>query len=383
MQPYSPHPAFSSLFAAFTGGYPHSIGRQLSQLMQKQSWGDALLVSSSSDVALFPGSGRAPELQSFRKHTKAFIELTAVSHVPLAVCYVARMRELEPESDAWRGQLQLLIDQSRGARQANTIEMWRDRVALEAFAGMETKLAGLVEYTLATSIDYMTKALSAPDLLGFDVLRRDYIDAGPDKLPASMNDVMFATFGLALLDIGFRMSTWLRGLEIDWSRTMVLVSGQSGRATAGVTWSSNNICNMIWRASRERLPPDRLFVAPHAPKFSLETMPGEEELKMLEQTYRSIWCGTRDSIDVARCMFEGYEPYQFVPSTLDAMPPIRSVDDHAACVGRLRRIMEDPQQLVSNCVTDYICDELYRCNFRPQDVQIPGFSNVDYLRLAI
>jgi Domain of unknown function (DUF5624) len=382
MQPYSPHPAFSSLFAAFTGGYPHSIGRQLSQLMQKQSRGDPLLVSSSSDVALFPGSGRAPELQSFRKHTKAFIELTAVSHVPLAICYVARMRELEPESDAWRGQLQLLIDQSRGARQANTIEMWRDGVALETFAGMEAKLAGLVEYTLATSIDYMTKALSAPELLGFDVLRRDYIDAGPDKLPASMNDVMFATFGLALLDIGFRMSTWLRALEIDWSRTMVLVSGQSGRATAGVTWSSNHICNMIWRASRERLPPDRLFVAPHAPQFSLETMPGEEELKMLEQTYRSIWCGTRDSIDVARCMFEGYEPYQFVPSTLDAMPPIRSVDDHAACVGRLRRIMEDPQQLVSNCVTDYICDELYRCNFRPQDVQIPGFSNVDYLRLA-
>jgi len=135
MQPYSPEPAFASLFAAFTGGYPQSIGRQLSRIMERQSDGDPLLVSSSSDVALFPGDSRAPELQSFRKHTKGFIELTAVSHVPLAVCYVARMRELEPDSDAWRGQLQFLIDQSRSARQANTVEMWRDRVALKAFAG--------------------------------------------------------------------------------------------------------------------------------------------------------------------------------------------------------------------------------------------------------
>jgi len=43
----------------------------------------------------------------------------------------------------------------------------------------------------------------------------------------------------------------------------------------------------------------------------------------------------------------------------------------------LRRIMEDPQQLLSNCVADYI-DELRRCNYRPEDVQIPGFTNVEY-----
>jgi hypothetical protein len=40
--------------------------------------------------------------------------------------------------------------------------------------------------------------------------------------------------------------------------------------------------------------------------------------------------------------------------------------------------MEDPQQLLSNCVADYIIDELHRCNHQPEDVQIPGFTNVDY-----
>jgi hypothetical protein len=60
------------------------------------------------------------------------------------------------------------------------------------------------------------------------------------------------------------------------------------------------------------------------------------------------------------------------------LPAIKSLGDHAACVARLRRIMEDPQQLLSNCVADYIIDELHRCNHQPEDVQIPGFTNVDY-----
>jgi hypothetical protein len=375
---YHPDQAFAGLFFAFTGGGPESIGAQLTQTMVSQSQESPLLVSTASDIAYFPGGHAEPSIESFRKSTRGFIELTAVSHLPLAVCYVAHMRELLPGAETWRAQLQGLIELAEGTRRANTIEMWRDKVALRAFQGHERKICSLVEYALTSCTDYMLRARDDPSLLDFETLQRQLIDADRDWLPVSMNDVMFATFALAYVDIAYRIGGWLREKAIDWDRAMVLVSGQSGRPTAGVTWSTNNMCNLIWKSSDKRIAPERIFVAPHAPGFSVDDLPNDEALRDLEKTYRRIWCHTRASVDVARKMFQAYEAFIFRPIEAETLPAIKSLSDHAACVARLRRIMEDPQQLLSNCVADYIIDELYRCDHRPEDVQVPGFTNVDY-----
>ena len=132
----------------------------------------------------------------------------------------------------------------------------------------------------------MQRACNDPSLLDFETLQRQLIDADRDWLPVSMNDVMFATFALAYVDIAYRIGGWLREKEIDWDHAMVLVSGQSGRPTAGVTWSTNNICNLIWKSSDQRIAPERIFVAPHAPGFSVDNLPNAEALRDLEKTYR-------------------------------------------------------------------------------------------------
>jgi len=375
---YQPDQAFAGLFFAFTGGGPESIGAQLTQTMVSQSQESPLLVSTASDIAYFPGGHSKPSIESFRKSTRGFIELTAVSHLPLAVCYVAHMRELLPGGETWRIQWQRRSEHAGATRRANTVEMWRDQVALRAFQGHERKLCALVEYALASCIDYMQRACNDPSLLDFAPLQRQLIDADRDWLPVSMNDVMFATFALAYVDIAYRIGGWLREKAIDWDRAMVLVSGQSGRPTAGVTWSTNNICNLIWRSSDRRIAPERIFVAPHAPALSVDNLSNAEALRDLEKAYREIWCQTRASVNVARKMFQAYEAFIFRPIEAEMLPAIKSLGDHAACVARLRRIMEDPQQLLSNCVADYIIDELHRCNHQPEDVQIPGFTNVDY-----
>jgi hypothetical protein len=375
---YQPDEAFAGLFFAFTGGQPESISTQLTQTMVSQSKESPLLVSTASDIAYFPGGHSKPSIESFRKSTRGFIELTAVSHLPLAVCYVAHMRELLPGAETWRVQLQRLIEHAVATRRVNTVDMWRDKVALRAFQGHERKLCGLVEYALTSCIDYMQRACIDPSLLDFETLQRQFIDADQDWLLVSMNDVMFATFALAYVDIAYRIGGWLREKQIDWDHAMVLVSGQSGRPTAGVTWSTNNICNLIWKSSDKQIAPERIFVAPHAPGFSVDNLPNAEALRDLEKTYRQIWCHTRASVDVARKMSQAYEAFIFRPIETETLPAIKSLDDHAACAARLRRILEDPQQLLSNCVADYIVDELCRCNYRPEDVQIPGFTNVDY-----
>jgi len=72
---YQPDAAFTGLFQAFTGN-ADSIGAQLTRLMNERSANDPLLVSTASDIALFPGGGAAAKIESFRKSTRGFIELT-------------------------------------------------------------------------------------------------------------------------------------------------------------------------------------------------------------------------------------------------------------------------------------------------------------------
>ena len=381
---YQPNAAFAGLFRAFTSD-PASIGNQLTQQMNERDADAPMLVSTGSDIALFPGAGRAPLIESFRKSTRGFIELTAVSHLPLALAYLARMRELAGPSvrdaadSGWRQAAAQLVVHAARVRAANSVALWRDDIAVHSLAGQETKLTALVDYTCAVSIEMLERAQREPDLMSFDALRdRYFAPLDEHALPVPMNDVMFATFGLAFVDIVYRIGNWLREQALDWSRTMVLVSGRSGRPTAGATWASNNMCHLIWRASGRALPPERLFIAPHAPSFSVAELPDAAGLAALEQTYRTLWQNTRASIDVARELFPDHEGYRFEPTAAESMPRFAAPDDRHAMSARLRRIMEDPSQLLSNCVADLIIDQLHDNGNRPGDVTIPGFTHVRY-----
>ncbi|CAD6520180.1 hypothetical protein LMG27952_01264 [Paraburkholderia hiiakae] len=382
---YQPDPAFAGLFRAFTSD-PQSIGAHLTGQMAALAASDPLVVSTGSDIVLFPGEGGAPRIESFRKSTRGFIELTAVSHLPLALAYLARMRELagdDSEGAHWRADAQRLLGHVRATREANSLALWRDYVNVASFAGYEQKIVDLVDYTCGASAGMLERVLRDPAQLSFDALNAQFFAprAGMGQVVGvgvPMNDVMFATFGLAYLDIVYRIGNWLREQRLDWNRAMALVSGQSGRPTAGVTWASNNMCYLLWRTSERALQPERVLVAPHAPSFSVAQLPDEAGLAKLERDYRLLWLNTRASIDVARALFPNQAGYCFEPQTADAMPPITNLHDRTATTARLRRIMEDPAQLLSNCVADYIVDQLHANGNDPTRVPIPGFTDVEY-----
>lgn len=64
--------------------------------------------------------------------------------------------------------------------------------------------------------------------------------------------------------------------------------------------------------------------------------------------------------------------------TVSEMPAIRSNDDWLSLVTRLRVVLEDPRQLLSNCVADYAVAQLRAQGNRPDQVSIPGLSGVSY-----
>jgi hypothetical protein len=387
VMPYSPPNEFTQLYKLYTSD-PDSMGKHLTARMAELSGDVPLLVITGSDAVLFPGCGKPPIVESFRKSTRGFIELASVSHLGTAVAWLIRLRELD--DPAWRRDAERMIEQIDRTRKINTEDLWRREIAVPALAGYEWKIADMVDYSCAVTKAFLVGGLADESLLNFENLRRSYLDpVGSATVPVPINDMMVATFALAFLDIGHRMIRWIRSEVSDWERLMVMLSGRSGRATAGLTWANNNMCHLIWRASEQRLPPERVYIAPHAPSLVLADIDNEDQLKKLNAEYREIWNNTRASVELARGMFAGFPAFE--PSTtseptipltgrmiLHEMPPLRSPDDRLTALTRLRFVMEDPGQLLANSVAPYIIDQLCANGNRPADVVIPGFTHVTY-----
>jgi Domain of unknown function (DUF5624) len=385
---YSASPEFQSLYHAFTGS-PDSIGAHLNSHMGKLSSSDPLLVVTGSDVVLFPGHRAEPVAQSFRNSQRGFVELTGVSHLGVAVPYLVRLKELGFEG--WKQDACRLIERTKRVRSVNAVAYWRDVVAVEAWAGREERIADLVDYSCDVTLDYLERAMEDPSRLTFPYLRNHFLDPiDSGDVPVPMNDMMAATFALVFLDSGYRILGWLRRQEIDWSRLMIILSGRSGRLTAGLSWQSNSMCHLLWQASGRRLAPERVYICPLAPGVALADLKSPEVRDGIEAEFRKIWFSTRATVEMGRAMYAGYpafEPaidaYPVVDATtrkLSDLPVVRSLGDRRSIITLLRYVMEDPRQQLANASAQFIIDQLADNGNRPQDVIVPGFSNTVYPR---
>ena len=383
---YAVHPDFRALYNAYTGD-PGGIGPHLNGHLGTVHADDPLLVATGSDVVLFPGRGAPPTSESFRLTTRGFVEITAVSHLGVAVPYLVRLRELG--FDGWEADARRLVETAERVREVNAPAFWRDEVAVEAWAGLEGKIADLVDYACAATADFVRAALADPALLTHEHLRAHFLDtSAPGDIPVAMNEVMAATFALVSLDNGFRIVRWLREQPIDWGRLMVLISGRAGRPTAGVTWQTNSMCHMLWRAGDRRLDPERLYIAPHAPNLVLADLEDRAGAEAVEARFRRIWFSSRATVEMGRLMYDGYPAFRraigdapvvdAATSSLAELPVVRSDADRRAIMTRLRFVMEDPAQQLVNAGHQFIVDQLCDNGNRPAQVVVPGFTNTAY-----
>lgn len=388
-------PELVDLFTTYTAD-PGSIGAHLAQAAVRSARRDPLLVVTGTDLALYPGGGTAPVIEPYRLATRGFKELAGISHLGPALATLARLRELASENGrddgGWRADAARLLDAAKAARAASTTPLWRDQIAVRAFAGREESIAAMVDYSCLLTERFLERALDDPPYLTMSTVRQDYLE-GPARhrdLPVPFNKVMIATFYLTGMDIAHRLITWLDAVDIDWERAMVIFAGQAGRPTAGVTQESHSVAGVVRAVSRGRLAPERVFIAPHAPVFPPYN-PAEKDsspAKALEAGYRQLWAGLRATSDLAGGMFEGY-PRFAAPSaerptigpgtaSVHAKPALKGPDDWLALVTRLRVVMEDPTQLLSGAVTDYASSELVAHANDPSAVTVPGLDGEPY-----
>jgi Domain of unknown function (DUF5624) len=383
------NPELLSLFDVYTGG-PTSMGANLTRMTMRAAASDPLIVATRTDMALFPGGGALPSAESFRLSTRGFKELAAVSHLGPALATLVNMREIDPSIDLWRHDAERLLASVRTARDANSEELWRDHIAVEAYRGREKAIAAMIDYACAVTARYLTIVLADDTKLTSAYLRSEYLEAKDSEFGATIpvNVVMIATFFLTGLDIAFRINRWFRQQAVDWSRAMVLISGQQGRPTSGVTLASNSVCQMILQASNRQLPLERMYIAPHAPSFVLGDPVDLDALHAQEEQYRFLWCYTWAISQLGPTMFDGYPHYSpaaaaqpvvdDTTSELSDMPRILGPDDIRTMVTRLRLVMEDPRQLLSGSVTDYAAEQLRERDNNPSAVVVPGLDGYAY-----
>ena len=376
-------PDLVRLFTTYTS-HPDGIGRHLTRSYAAHTRDTPLLVATGADFALYPGGGRPPVVEGYRLSPRGFKELTGVSHLGPAVASLVHMRT-RLDDDAWRPHAERLVLEAQNARSANTAALWRDQIRVEAYRGREHEIADMVDYACAATVRYLNAALADESYLNASTLRSDYLDGGP----VPINHMMVATFFLAGLDISFRIGRWLRSRSIDWEQAMVLIAGRQGRATAGVTWTTSSVATMILGASGNRLPLERLYLAPHAPTFATPRDGDLSECVALEPELRGIWCSTRATVELGELMFAGHPRYSpagvLFPDISDPtvtevseMPIVRSPDDMRALVTRLRVVLEDPRQLLSGAVIDLAVAALTEADWDPTKVVVPGLTGVRY-----
>jgi hypothetical protein len=374
------------LFELFTSA-PDSIGRTLQQELGQAHSDTPMLVATGTDLVLFPGSGRPPTAVDFRKGTRGFFEITAVSHLGLAIPYLARLRELD--HPGCKNDARELIAQCRVVQDHNSVSYWRDEVAAVAWRGHEEKITDLVGYTCATTADYLERAVKNPKLLDFAYLRANLLEGdGPDAIPVPFNDMMAATFALSALDSIHRSLKWLHEQPIDWAQLMVLVVGTAGRPSAGLTWQTNNVCSLLHEASGRKLDPARLIIAPAAPTIDLDELADGEAGARIESLYRKFWYSALSSVEMSRLMWPDYPAFEKridrAPvvdddtEVVNAMPIVRSVDDKRAIVTRLRYVMEDPAAQIATAGMQFVLDQLSVNGNRPELVELPGFTDTTY-----
>lgn len=382
------NPELVRLFTTYTS-HPEGIGRHLASSFAEHTRGTPLLVATGADFALYQGDGKPPVVEGYRLSPRGFKELTAISHLGPAVASLVYLRTVLGDA-AWRTDAERLLGEVKNSRAANTVEMWRDQIAVEAYRGREQEIADLVDYSCAVTARYLTAALGDEEYLNEQTLRTDYLEGGGDvELPVPVNHMMVATFFLAGLDISFRIGRWLRSQHIDWEKAMVIIAGRQGRATAGVTWTTSSVATMILGASGHRLPLERMYLAPHAPTFMTPVDGDLSEVIALEEPLRSIWCATRATVELGELMFDAYPRYapsgvRFPDITdpsvteVSEMPVVKSPDDMRALVTRLRVVMEDPRQLLSGAVIDVAVEALAEADWDPGRVVVPGLTGVTY-----
>lgn len=384
-------PEMVRLFRTYTNPAASSrrtTGDTLSQLSYDRNYGNPLLASTASHVALYPGNGATPRAVPFRHQAIAFRELAGVSHLAPAIASLVILAEAG-RHEQWRADATRLLADTRAVKAANSRELWLTRLQTPPIRGREEGVARMIAYASVIASRYLERALAEPGYLNRETLVADLLDGVPsDTLPVSFNRIIIATFSLVGANNSHRLISWFDDIDLPWERTFAMLIGRTGPPTAGLTKSTNSLARIFMMASRGRLPDEQVFMVPHAPTFPPPEGDDLSGVIALEEPLRWMLARVIAGTELAPLMYPGYPRFAPPPvvgpdlepetETVTEMPRIKSPDDWRTMLTRMRLSLEDARQLQASGVTDYMAEQLIARDNDPSKIVIPGLDGEEY-----
>jgi pimeloyl-ACP methyl ester carboxylesterase len=382
-------PEFLKLFMSYTASKT-SIGSQLTATVAGTTSFCSLLVATSYDMLLFPGSERDPSYINFRLNSRGFKELASISHLGPALASLVQICDKGAAPLVWKTHATELLNRVRAVQETNSEALWRDQIRAEAYQGRESAIASMIDYACTITMRYLRLVLSDPTKLSANFLREHYLEGRGNALGANIpyNTVMIATFFLVGLDTSYRMRQWFTNYRLDWKNVMALIVGRQGRETSGVTIGTNSVAQMMLQSSNLELPVERLYIAPHAAAPIIRESADVRTLRQYEHGFRSLWNALYGMGQLGETMFSGYPAYKpeqnnkpainTSTTVVSELPKISTPDDWFSMNTRMRVVLEDARQLLSGCVTDYAAEQLRIVGSDLSKVVVPGLDGVDY-----
>ncbi|RAI01836.1 hypothetical protein DLJ53_10545 [Acuticoccus sediminis] len=378
---HTPGEAAQRLFDIYPGSRPASIARVLTETLQAgaRAGGGSLVLYTGSGLYVYDRSSRAliAGIGTRTMRGNGNYELTAVSHIGPAIAYLATMRAAG--GDEWRRLAEALMTRIDDFRGVNAASDWLGDADAPALAGRTGAVRDMIDYACRLSTAYLAARL-AGDGSDFtpDDARARYFTAGMDGYPIGFDNVMVATFALAVLQDAHAIASGLRAAaadgRFDWSDTRIVVFQLVGNNYgAGLTARTNWGIDLLMRLGGADLDPGRIFVAPYIDR---RDDVGADPLPEAAFTYYDqAWQGIRDRLDASNAAFADIRAIE--PSAPPAIPGdwgATDADDIEAFVRRLKYTFGTSDQLLSNATGFWVAGALEAAGWDPTRVRLPGFD---------
>lgn len=380
--------AFLNLFTAYTGpvggkgtGGPIGIGAAVANAAAAREGTNApLLYVYGASHAYFatnqvlennPSSIPPLTIGGF---APGMIELAAVSHLGPALASLVRMQE-DGVSDAEKlnryiAELLHLVDE---ANTHNTAHAWAKLNPV--FDSYAERIAGMIDDGLSLVRIYLERIQKGKTPLSFETLRNELLEPGGQDFPA-FNNSMIGTFALANLADHYQVLHWLDQTITDTnsiSKTAVLLSGNGGRATAGLTAETNPSFLRLeaWAKSKGHSLKNRIYIAPSGPAFTIPA-PENFDWSAIEKKSRMMWWQTEIAVQLSDPMFKNYPSGEISNPVADLFKEADpSMSDF---ITHLKFALGHATQELASSTSGYILHALLKNGTKPEGIRIPGLS---------
>ncbi len=383
--------AFGALFTVYTGpmgppqpGANPGIGKLVTKAAAEEAGVDApFLYTYGSGQAFFTANNAFTQTYQPPVTSGGFangmVELAAVSHLGPAMASLVRLYQYGTTADRSAALAQVAVLQQLVAKAQlyNTTDNWKNLNPV--FDSYAVPLKKMIDAGLMAVSNYLDKINSDNSLLTFEHLRDELLDGSPKPF----NHVMIATFALANLADHFQGISWLNEVMPDTAQIpqlAVLISGSSGRASAGLSPETNPSYQRLeaWANSKGYSIKNRMFIIPSGPSFSLQPSPSSAPANLInwpsvETSARNLWWQTQVAIHLSEPMFKNYpsKAETLTPSSVfkEPNPPLSEFITH------VKYALGNSTQELASCTSGFMLRQLLKNNNNPTGLWIPGLED--------